>query len=85
MKTDTKLKHIALPESLVDSAMEHAEEGQFDDVNDYVGSLIRTDVRQREEEKLEQMLLVGVRSGRGIEVGSKKWTEFRQQLSAFRN
>jgi antitoxin ParD1/3/4 len=83
LKTNAKLKHIALPKSLVDSAMEHAEEGQFDNVNDYVGSLIRTDVHQREEEKLERMLLEGVRSGRGIEVGSKEWKEFREKLSAF--
>ena len=82
MKTNTKTKHISLPESLIDSAMEHAEEGEFDNVNDYVGSLIRTDVRQREEEKLERMLLEGVRSGRGIEVGSKEWKEFRKELSA---
>ena len=82
MKTKTKTKHISLPESLIDSAVEHAEEGQFDNVSDYARSLIRTDVRQREEEKLERMLLEGVRSGRGIEVGSKEWKEFRQELSA---
>ena len=39
MKTNTKTKHISLPESLIDSAMEHAEEGQFDNVSDYVRSL----------------------------------------------
>jgi antitoxin ParD1/3/4 len=79
MKTNTKTKHIFLPESLIDSAMEHVEGGN---ASDYVGSLIRTDVRQREEEKLERMLLDGVRSGRGIEVGSKEWKEFRKELSA---
>jgi antitoxin ParD1/3/4 len=82
MKTNAKTKQISLPESLIDSAMEHAEEGEFDNASDYVRSLIRTDVRQREEEKLERMLLEGVRSGRGIEVGSKEWKEFRKELSA---
>ena len=82
MKTKTKTKHISLPESLIDSAVEHAEEGQFDNVSDYARSLIRTDVRQREEEKLERMLLEGVRSGRGIEVGSKEWKEYRKELVA---
>jgi antitoxin ParD1/3/4 len=62
--------------------MEHAEEGQFDNVSDYVRSLIRTDVRQREEEKLERMLLEGVRSGRGIEIGSTEWKELRKELAA---
>jgi Arc/MetJ-type ribon-helix-helix transcriptional regulator len=81
MKTNTKTKHISLPESLIESAMEHAEEGEFDNASDYVRSLIQTDVRQREEEKLEQMLLEEVRSGRGIEIGSKEWKEFRKELS----
>jgi antitoxin ParD1/3/4 len=82
MNTNTKTMHISLPESLIESAKEQAEEGQFGDVNDYVRSLIGTGVRQREEEKLERMLLEGVRSGRGIEVGSKEWKEFRKELSA---
>ena len=74
--------HISLPGSVIESAKAQAEEGQFGNVSDYVRSLIRTDVRQREEEKLEQMLLEGMRSGRGIEVGSKEWKEFRKELSA---
>jgi antitoxin ParD1/3/4 len=68
-------KNISLPESLIDSAMEHAEEGEFDNASDYVRSLIRTDVHQREEEKLERMLLEGVRSGRGIEGGRLQGVE----------
>jgi antitoxin ParD1/3/4 len=82
MNTNTTTMHISLPESLIESAKEQAEEGQFGDVIDYVRSLIGTGVRQREEEKLERMLLEGVRSGRGIEVGSKEWKEFRKELSA---
>lgn len=82
MTTNTKTMHISLPESLIESAKGQAEEEQFGDVNDYMGSLIGTGVRQREEEKLERMLLEGVRSGRGIEVGSKEWKEFRKELSA---
>jgi antitoxin ParD1/3/4 len=82
MNTNTKTMHISLPGSLIESAKAQAEEGQFGNVSDYVRSLIRTDVREREEEKLEQMLLVGVRSGRGIEVGSKEWKEFRKELWA---
>jgi antitoxin ParD1/3/4 len=82
MKTNTKLKHIALPESLVDSAKIQAEEGQYGNVSDYVRSLIRKDVRQREEDKLERMLLEGVRSGRGIEIGSKEWETFWEDIYA---
>ena len=50
--------HISLPESLIESARVQAEEGQYGNVSDYVRSLIRQDVRQREEDKLERMHLL---------------------------
>jgi antitoxin ParD1/3/4 len=74
--------HISLPESLIESAKVQAEEGQYGNVSDYVRSLIRKDVRQREEDKLERMLLEGVRSGRGIEIGSKEWETFWEDIYA---
>jgi antitoxin ParD1/3/4 len=82
MKTNTKTMESSLPESLIDSAKVQAEEGRCGDVSDYVRSLIRKDVRQREEDKLERMLLEGVRSGRGIEIGSKEWETFWEDIYA---
>ncbi|MGH8651195.1 MAG: ribbon-helix-helix domain-containing protein [Burkholderiales bacterium] len=76
----TKTMHISLPGSLIESAKLQVEEGKFSNVSDYVRSLIREDLRRHEEQKLEQMLLVGVRSERGMEVGSKEWKEFRKRL-----
>jgi antitoxin ParD1/3/4 len=78
MKTNTKTMESSLPESLIDSAKVQAEEGRCGDVSDYVRSLIR----QREEDKLERMLLEGVRSGRGIEIGSKEWEDFWEDIYA---
>ena len=49
-------------------------------VSDYVRSLIREDLRRWEEQKLEQMLLEGIRLERGMEVGSKEWKEFPEHL-----
>jgi antitoxin ParD1/3/4 len=82
MNINTKTMHISLPESLIESAKIQAEEGQYGNVSDYVRSLIRKDVRQREEDKLERMLLEGVRSGRGVEVGSKEWEDFWEEIYA---
>jgi antitoxin ParD1/3/4 len=50
-------------------------------MSEYVRSLIREDVVRREEQKLEQMLLDGVRSGRGMEIGSDEWKEFTERLA----
>jgi hypothetical protein len=38
------------------------------------------DIRRSEEQLLEQMLLAGVRSDRGMEIGSKEWEKFREDL-----
>ena len=80
MDMNTKTMHISLPESLIESAKTQADEGKFSNLSDYVRSLIREDLRRREEKKLEQMLLEGIRSERGMEVGSKEWEEFRKRL-----
>jgi antitoxin ParD1/3/4 len=80
MDMNTKTMHISLPESLIESAKVQADEGKFSNVSDYVRSLIREDLRRRDEQKLEQILLEGIRSERGMEVGSKEWEEFRKRL-----
>jgi antitoxin ParD1/3/4 len=82
MQTPTKTIHLSLPESLIETAKTRAEKGQFSNMSEYVRSLIREDVARQEEEKLEQLLLQGVRSGRGMEVGSPEWKEFRKRLAA---
>jgi antitoxin ParD1/3/4 len=82
MNMSTKTMHISLPESLIESAKVQAEEGQFSNVSDYVRSLLREDLRRRDEKKLEQMLLDGINSGRGVQVGSKEWKEWRKRLLA---
>lgn len=56
------------------------ENEKFGNMSDYVRSLIREDLRRMEEQKLEQMLLEGVRSGRGMEIGSKEWDAFWDDL-----
>lgn len=75
--------HISLPESLVDSAKARAEDEKFGNMSDYVRSLIRDDLRRMEERKLEQMLLEGVRSRKGMKISSKEdWTKFWKTIDA---
>jgi antitoxin ParD1/3/4 len=74
--------NISLPDSLKEYVKERAEEEHYSTPSDYMRSLIREDMHRRDEQKLEQMLLEGVRSGRGMEIGSKEWKEFRKELTA---
>jgi antitoxin ParD1/3/4 len=57
--------NISLPDSLKEYVKERAEEERYSTLSDYMRSLIREDMRRRDEQKLERMLLEGVRSGRG--------------------
>lgn len=38
------------------------------------------DMRRRDQERLEQLLLAGVRSEWGTEIGSKEWADYREAL-----
>jgi Arc/MetJ-type ribon-helix-helix transcriptional regulator len=60
MTTNTKTMHISLPESLIDSAREQAEEGQYGNVSEYMRSLIRDSVRLRAEQKLAICVAYGI-------------------------
>ena len=40
------------------------------------------DMKRHDKQKLEQMLLAGVRSERGMEIDSNEWKEFRERLRA---
>jgi antitoxin ParD1/3/4 len=51
---------ISLPDSLKEYVKERVEEERYSTPSDYMRSLIREDMRRRDEQKLEQMLLEGV-------------------------
>ena len=53
-------------------------------MNEYVQSLIQEDVARSEEQKLEELLLAGVRSERGMKIGSDEWKKYREHLSQVR-
>jgi antitoxin ParD1/3/4 len=72
--------NISLPDSLKEYVKERVEEESYSTPSDYMRSLIREDMHRRDEQKLEQMLLEGIRSGRGMEIGSKEWKEFWEDI-----
>jgi Arc/MetJ-type ribon-helix-helix transcriptional regulator len=51
--------NISLPDSLKKYVKERAEEERYSTPSDYMKSLIREDMRHRDEQKLERMLLEG--------------------------
>ena len=57
-----------------------AGEKQYANPSDYVRSLIRDDQVKRDEERLEQMLIEGLKSGDSIPMTKQAWKELRADV-----
>ncbi len=73
---------ISLPKELKKLVKERVEKDHFGTPSDYLRSLIREDLRKRDQERLEQALLNGLDSGRGVAYGTKKWSAFKKGIIA---
>ena len=76
----TKTIHISLPESLKEYVDERVNEEHYATLSDYIRALVREDQKRRAEERLEKLLLEGLESGRGVEVGSKEWNALWERI-----
>lgn len=79
----TKTIHISLPESLKQYMDERVNEGHYSTLSDYIRTLVREDQKRRAEERLENLLLEGIESGRGTTIRSKEdWERFWERIEA---
>jgi antitoxin ParD1/3/4 len=79
----TATMNVLLPNSLKEYVRGRLnKEERYSTPSDYVRSLIREDQKKRDKKHLEQMLLEGARSGRGVEIGSKEWDTFWERIHA---
>ena len=72
--------NVSLPETLKDYVQERVAEGTFSNPSDYVRALIREDMRRREEEKLDALLMEGINSGPAEPMTAKDWADIRANL-----
>jgi antitoxin ParD1/3/4 len=80
----TATMNISLPDAMKKYVKERVDEERYSTPSDYVRSLIREDQQKLEdEERLEQMLLEGLRSGPGTTIRSKAdWAKFWKKIDA---
>jgi antitoxin ParD1/3/4 len=71
--------NISLPDSLKEYVKERVEEESYSTPSDYMRSLIRDDQRRRDEKRLEQMLLEGLKSGKKIHMAPKEWKKLWEE------
>ena len=83
MERATANLSISLPKALKERVKCRVEEEHFGTPSDYLRSLIREDLRHRDQERLEHALLEGVQSGRGATIRSKAdWKKFWSNIDA---
>ena len=70
--------NVSLPEELKEFAEAQTKNG-YSAPSEYVRKLIRADQRRRAKDKLDAMLVEGLRSGDSIPVDAKFWNELKQE------
>ncbi len=73
---------ISLPNEMKKYVKQRTQKAHYGTPSDYMRSLVREDMRREEQERLEQALLKGLDSGRGVAHGTKEWTTFKKRALA---
>jgi antitoxin ParD1/3/4 len=74
--------NISIPNPLKKFVNQQISSGRYSSVSEYVRELIRQDEKRRAQEKLEAMLLEGVRSGDATLMTNEDWKEIRETAMA---
>ena len=73
---------ISLPEDLKQIVKKRSLSAHFGTPSDYIRGLIREDLKRLEQERLEQALLQGLRSGKSIPMTKEGWKRLRAEAAA---
>jgi antitoxin ParD1/3/4 len=73
---------ISLPIKMKESIQEVTKKDYYGTPSDYIRSVVRDDLKRRDQEKLEQMLREGLNSGKGTEMTKQEWAKFRKEAHA---
>lgn len=74
--------NISLPDPLKDFIERQVASGRYSSVSEYVRELVRADEKFKAREKLEALLLEGLRSGEATGMTRKDWEDIRRQALA---
>ncbi len=71
--------NISLPDQLKEFVDGQIGGGRYSSVSEYVRELIRDDEKRKTQERLEALLLEGLRSSEPTEMTRQDWDEIRQE------
>ena len=72
--------NVSLPEPLKEYVQERVSEGIYSNPSDYVRSLIRDDMRQSANRRLETLVLEGINSGDPVALDGAEWESIEQEV-----
>ena len=72
---------ISLPEDLKQFVKKRSLTAHYGTPSDYIRGLIREDLKHLEQERLEEELLKGLRSGKGIPMTKDAWKRMRAEAT----
>lgn len=74
--------NISMPETLGEFVRQRMARKGYDNTSEYFRQLVREDQRRDEDERVEAMLLAGLKSGKPAEANQAWWKERRAELAA---
>ena len=72
--------NVALPDSLKEYVLRQVADGGYTSASEYVRELIRWDQKRKAQERLESLLLQGLRSGEAREFTAEDWAELKRRV-----
>ncbi len=73
--------NISLPAPLREWIESQIKGGRYGNASEYVRELIRRDQERQAQQRLEQMLLEGVKSGKASPLTRQDWAELRTDVA----
>jgi len=73
--------NISLPEPLREWIDAQVKRGRYGNASEYLRELIRRDQDRQAQERLEELLLEGVKSGTASPLTKKDWAELRADVA----
>lgn len=81
MQRHTSTMTISLPEDLKQFVKKRSQTAHYGTPSDYIRGLIRDDIQRLEQERLEQELLKGLTSGKGIALTPEAWQRLKDEAA----
>jgi len=72
--------NISLPDAMRTFIENEVKRGAYSTPSEFIRALVRADQKRKAEDRLEQLLLEGLKSGKATPMRKKDWAELRRRV-----